>query len=336
MFDPVSISVAFALSAITAFIVKRIGIFDHPNERSSHDKPTPRGGGLGIIVGFIAGIGFAAEWPPAQTAALLGIGFGGVLAALLGLLDDIYTLHEKAKFAVLAAISILLAALVGPVTDLGFELPWIIGLLCTALWVFTAANAVNFMDGSDGLMVSSLIPASLALAWLGEGVIATAGWALAAGLAGFAVWNAPLTAARGQLFSGDVGSLGAAVIFAGISLYWAATGPSGTAWLAALLILPLLGDVLLTMAARLKARRRLFTAHRSHAYQLLLQMGHSHGKVAAIWGGLSLAAGGLAMIGAAGPIWLKPTVFGLGVVITIILHGTVRRLARAAGLDPTQ
>jgi UDP-N-acetylmuramyl pentapeptide phosphotransferase/UDP-N-acetylglucosamine-1-phosphate transferase len=336
MFEPISISVAFAVSVISAFLVKRIGIFDHPNERSSHDKPTPRGGGLGIIVGFVAGIGFAAEWPPAQTAALLGIALSGVLVSVLGLLDDIYCLNEKLKFAVLAAVSVLLAAMVGPVTNLGFELPWFIGLLCTALWVFTTANTVNFMDGSDGLMVSCLIPASLALAWMGEGVIATAGLALAAGLAGFAVWNAPLTGTRGQLFSGDVGSLGASVIFAGIAVYWAATGPGGTAWLAALLILPLLGDVLLTMAARLKARRRLFTAHRSHAYQLLLQMGHSHGKVAAIWGALSLVAGALALIGDAGPTWLKPSVFGLGVIVTIILHRRVRRLARAAGLDPDQ
>jgi UDP-N-acetylmuramyl pentapeptide phosphotransferase/UDP-N-acetylglucosamine-1-phosphate transferase len=336
MLEPISILVAFALSAITAFMVKRIGIVDHPNDRSSHDVPTPRGGGLGIIVGFVAGIGFAAEWPPAQTAALLGIALSGVLAALLGLLDDVYTLKERPKFAILAAISVLLAAMIGPVTDLGFELPWIIGLFCTALWVFTAANTVNFMDGSDGMMVSSLIPASLALAWMGEGVIASAGFALAAGLAGFAIWNAPLTGARGQLFAGDVGSLGAAVIFAGIALYWAVIGPSGTAWLAALLILPLLGDVLLTMASRLLARQRLFSAHRSHAYQLLLRMGHSHGRVAAIWAGLSLAAGGLALIGDAGPLWLKPALFWLGVAITIILHRRVRHSARAAGLDVTQ
>ena len=277
---------AFATALLLGWVMRRAGIIDRPNQRSNHERPTPRGGGLGILAGFF--------------------------------------------------IALALAGIAGPVLHLATSLPWGIGLAGTALWVFTCSNAVNFMDGSDGLIAACLIPACLVLGTAGGGDVAMASLALAAALAGFAVWNAPLLRARGTLFAGDAGALGASVLFAGLALRWAATGPDGTVWLAALLILPLLGDVLLTMAARARAGRRLFAPHRAHAYQLLIRMGWSHRRVAVVWAGLSLACGALVLVGAAGPEGLKFAVFAIGVVGFTLVHRMVRERAGAAGEDITQ
>tara|TARA_R110002073_G_scaffold17367_10_gene65380 strand:+ start:3684 stop:4694 length:1011 start_codon:yes stop_codon:yes gene_type:complete len=327
---------AFATALLLGWAMRRAGIIDRPNQRSNHDRPTPRGGGLGILAGFFIALALMPEQPPASGAMLAGLALCGGIAGLTGLLDDLFTLSETLKFIILAALSLALAAIAGPVLHLAVNLPWIIGLAGTGLWVFTCSNAVNFMDGSDGLIAACLIPACLVLGLTGGGDIAMASFALAAALAGFAVWNAPLLRARGTLFAGDAGALGASVLFAGLALRWAAIGPDGTVWLAALLILPLLGDVLLTMAARAKAGRRLFAPHRAHAYQLLIRTGSSHRRVAAIWAGLSLACGGLVMVGAAGPAGLKFGVFLVGVIGFTLFHRIVRKRAAAAGEDITQ
>tara|TARA_R110002096_G_scaffold95765_2_gene214380 strand:- start:2926 stop:3936 length:1011 start_codon:yes stop_codon:yes gene_type:complete len=336
MFEIWPLIAAFSAALLLGWAMRRAAIIDRPNARSNHEKPTPRGGGLGILAGFFIALALLPEQPPASGAMLAGLAVCGGIAGLTGLLDDVFTLSETLKFIVLSAISLALAAIAGPVTQLGVNLPWIIGLFGSGLWVFTTANAVNFMDGSDGLIAACLVPACLVLGLAGGGDIAMASLALAAALAGFSVWNAPLMRARGTLFAGDAGALGASVLFAGLALRWAATGPDGTVWLAALLILPLLGDVLLTMAARAKAGRQLLAPHRAHAYQLLIRTGMSHRQVAAIWAGLALACGALALIGAAGPAGLKFGVFLIGVAGFTLFHRIVRRRAATAGEDITQ
>lgn len=328
---------AFVSGLVVSGLVMRAGILDHPNARSSHVQPTPRGGGLGIVVGFLLALLLLVPVAaPTDQAALAGIALCALLAAGLGFIDDLVTLGGALKFAILALISLALAGMAGPVTELGLALPWILGWLGSALFVFTLANAVNFMDGSDGLMASSLIPASLALAVLADGPISIAALALAAATAGFAVWNAPILAARGKLFSGDVGSLGASVILAGLSLAWASTGPAGSVWLVPLLVLPLLGDVLLTMAARVRAGRSPFAAHRAHAYQLLISIGLSHRRVALIWGVMGMGCGVLALVGTALPPSGKAACLVAAVLIFTLAHRHWRKLAASKGLDTYQ
>jgi UDP-N-acetylmuramyl pentapeptide phosphotransferase/UDP-N-acetylglucosamine-1-phosphate transferase len=333
-----------ALAAMTAFVVAlamaglvmRAGILDRPNARSSHARPTPRGGGLGTVAGLFAGLVLLPPAAPADAAALAGIAACAGAAAMLGLLDDLLTLSERLKFLALLLISLAVALTAGPVTELWLPLHWSLAVLGSVLWIFTIVNAVNFMDGSDGLLAATLIPASLALAVVGGAGVAPAGLVLAAALAGFAVWNLPFPGARGRLFCGDAGSLGIAVVWAGLALHWAATGETGTVFLAPLLVMPLLGDVLLTMAVRVAAGHSAFVAHRAHAYQLMIRMGASHGAVALVWGGMSLACGALALVGAAGPAALKLAMLVLGAAGFTLFHAAVRRRAAAAGLDTLQ
>ncbi|MHA6289009.1 MraY family glycosyltransferase [Maricaulis sp. CAU 1757] len=324
---------ALLIAALIARMSLQAGVIDMPNGRSSHAAPTPRGGGLGILAGFFAGLAILPLAAPATMAALAGVVVCSALAAGLGLVDDLVTLGERVKLVALLVLGLALAAMAGPVTDLGFALPWSLGLVGSALWVFTFANTVNFMDGSDGLMAAGLVPAALAMAGLGEGATAWACVVLAAALAGFAVFNAPVWRPRGMVFSGDVGSLGAAVAFAGLSLIWVRQSPSGSVYLVALLVLPMLEDALLTLLARLRAGENVLSAHRSHAYQLLLRLGWSHRRVAALWLGMSVVCALLAWAGHLGPIEVKLAMLGLGVVAFALFHNTVRQRARAAGIE---
>jgi UDP-N-acetylmuramyl pentapeptide phosphotransferase/UDP-N-acetylglucosamine-1-phosphate transferase len=334
--------IAFLVAAALAGAVRQAGLIDDPNTRSSHAKPTPRGAGLAVLGGFAAALVFLGTDAPALGGAFAAILIAGALATGLGLLDDLVTPGERLKFVLLCAISLYLAAGAGPVDDLSLssawalELPWLLALFGSALWVFTLANAVNFMDGSDGLIAAALIPAALALSVLSDGQLAVAALILAGAMAGFAVWNAPFGNARARVFAGDAGSLGAAVLFAGLALYWATTGRPGAVWLAPLLVMPILADVLLTMASRAKAKRPLFTAHRAHAYQLLLRMGMTHGRVALIWGIGGLLCGALAIAASHGPVWAQPAAFLAGVALVAVPHQMIRRRARARGLDVTQ
>ena len=326
----------FLLTLGGTIALRAAGIIDLPNHRSSHVNPTPRGGGVAVIAAFLLGIALFVPDAPADRFTLIAIAVCGLGAGVLGLLDDLFTLSEGLKLVLLTALCLGLAATAGPVTDLGFTLPWVSGLVGSTLFLFTSVNAVNFMDGSDGLMAGSLAVASVGLGLLFGGEMSWVAFAFAVAWAGFAVFNGPVLGARGSLFAGDAGALGGSIIFAGLALYWAAGSEPASAWLAALLLLPFLGDVLLTMASRAKAGRHLFTPHRAHAYQLLIRMGWSHRRVAVVWALLSAIVAGLAVLGDGFGATGKIGMFWLGVAGFTVFHQAVRRKARAAGLDTTQ
>lgn len=337
LFNPwLPMGFAFVLSALFSLVVREAGILDHPNARSSHSDPTPRGGGVGVLAGFAAAVAVQPLDAPHLASMLIAVLVLATLAGLVGLLDDLFTLSEKFKFAALSSISLAVAFTAGPVTNLGWELPWVLGLLGSALFVFTTVNAVNFMDGSDGLMVAGLVPATLALAAMGEGDFAAICILFALAQLGFALWNAPIFGARGSLFSGDAGSLGISVLLCGLALYWASTTSDGAVWLVPLILLPILGDVLLTMGARAKAGRRLFTPHRAHAYQLLIRLGWSHGRVALIWVMLGAIAALLAWLVHEQSALVKFLAFAASTAGFTVFHQAVRRHVRARGMDTTQ
>ncbi|WP_300528422.1 hypothetical protein [Maricaulis sp.] len=326
--------VAFLAALLGAVLVRFAGIVDAPNGRSSHVTPTPRGGGLAVLAGVFAGVIWLGPLAPNEAVVLIAILAAGAVAGVIGLLDDLFTLNEGFKFIAFIALSLGLAAAIGPVTELGIALPLLVGLAGSALWLFTLTNAVNFMDGSDGLMALSLIPAALALWVMGEGALGALSVLLASALGGFAVLNMPLLGGRAGLFAGDIGSLGIAMILGGLALGFAVTGPAGSVWLAPLLVMPILGDVLLTMASRARAKCNLLHAHRAHAYQLLLRLRWSHRDVALVWALMAGLAAGLAWLGhVSGAEGVKFLMLLIGIGAFTMFHRWVRRQARDRGLD---
>ncbi|GJL97551.1 MAG: glycosyl transferase [Hyphobacterium sp.] len=323
------IPASFMVSVLLCLLVKQAGVLDHPNHRSSHSVPIPRGGGLGIL----AAIGVGLLWSTtlgldARPLALTAVGFG-----LLGLTDDLMALGTKLKFAVVIALASAITWWVGPVAVMGFapgiatSLPYLAGFAGSILWIFVAANATNFMDGSDGLIIAIFLPVALGLSVMGSGAVALTGIALATGLAGFALFNLP----RARLFLGDVGSLAIGAIVAVAALQMIQT-PTDV-WLFPLLMMPVLADVLLTLVGKIRNRIGFLAPHRTHAYQLLVRMGWPHWRVALVYFLVSTLCVSLAHagrdVGGFAP-------FGLFVAVVVslsALHGAVRRAAIRAGLD---
>jgi UDP-N-acetylmuramyl pentapeptide phosphotransferase/UDP-N-acetylglucosamine-1-phosphate transferase len=290
--------VAFFVSLSVTGFASLGGLGDIPDHRSSHARVTPTGGGLGIIAGIGAGVllaGFLyqdrifAQFGSAERlASLISLTFA---IAFLGLLDDRYVLSSKLKFGIIFLLSVCGALVVGPVTRLPMggghiDLLWVAGLAGTVLWLFTVANAVNFMDGINGLFGLSLAIASTALCVLavkvGAPVTALIAMALAASLLGFLPYNLRNKAA---VFSGDCGSLGAAFLYAGAVLLLVREQPQARLLYAGpLLILPLLTDVLLTLVRKPKKGLALLAPHNTHIYQRWARRLGNHVTVSLIYG----------------------------------------------------
>jgi UDP-N-acetylmuramyl pentapeptide phosphotransferase/UDP-N-acetylglucosamine-1-phosphate transferase len=281
-------------SALISWLLSRSQVLAEPNARSAHKIPIATAGGLGPAVGSVLGIGLLA-WMGFESLGIDGgsvltlLGLGS-LAAMLGFADDVFELSAKWKFAAIGLLSLAMAILLGPVLILPFDggglnLPWIIGVFGTALWVFTLVNSVNFIDGADGVIPASALIASIGLAVLSALFeVWTAFWLaslLITALAGFIPLNMP----RAQLFLGDTGSLFIGCWFAGTALILIAQGPEPVLWLMPLIAMPWLSDVLLTMAWRLQHKKNLLQPHNDHLYQMALGEGVPHIYVAA---GMSL------------------------------------------------
>ncbi|WP_439634334.1 hypothetical protein [Glycocaulis sp.] len=331
--------IAFLISCGVSALLWKAGVLDMPDHRSLHETPTPRGGGIGIL----AAAGAAFLWlafvpvPGGSALAILAL---TVLMGALGTADDLFGLSSRTKFALMAASVLILAWFIGvpgylAVTEtLYLALPVWGAVAGAGLFIFVTVNAVNFMDGSDGMLVAGLLPGGvgLVLAGLATGHLdaSFAGAALAGGLAGFLILNRP----PAKVFAGDGGSLSAGALYAGGALAMAGSGFSGALWLAPLFILPFLADVLLTMARRAAGGRLDMQAHREHLYQRLVAAGWSHGHVAIIYAGVSalcVLAGLLALQGPQGAPFIVFGVTTAGLSALYLVGGRyAERLAGSA------
>ena len=292
--------IAAIISAIITRVMIGVAISDVPDHRSSHSEVTPTSGGLGILAAvIISGIAFYAGGRHHGYDFSYWIIMGLITAiGLLGFIDDKKTVPTKLKFALIIAIAAISVWIIGPVRALplgvsSVQLPHWAGFLGSVLWVFVSANAINFMDGSNGLMGSVLLIASMALLCLfglsGDLVGMWLPLGMAAGILGFLPFN---LRKKARIFAGDVGSLTLGFGFSIACLMLIRSADTANMLYAApLLILPFLTDVLLTMARRLKHGDNLLTPHRSHIYQRLIQSGQSHVAVALIYGLMTMIMG---------------------------------------------
>jgi UDP-GlcNAc:undecaprenyl-phosphate GlcNAc-1-phosphate transferase len=216
---------AFALALLSAAAVRAMiawPILDHPNSRSAHARPTPRGGGVGVVLAFVAGmlaLYQGAEFARIADRQFLGVIGAAVAIAAVALLDDARDLSARLRFfaqfaAALVALGsgLVLTRLALPwsgVVDLGWA-----GPALTLFWILGCTNAVNFMDGLDGLVGGTVLVACAALAAVAASqeawFIYAAALFLLAGFAGFLPFN--LHPAR--IFMGDVGSQFAGFVLA--------------------------------------------------------------------------------------------------------------------------
>ena len=267
------------LSMLLTWVVVRYALhknmLDIPNQRSSHDEPTPRGGGLAIVLTFLGAIlilFLLNGIPKPLFWALFG---GGVLVSGVGFLDDHRDVPARWRFSVhiiaaVWAVFWLRESPLGVVDWIGDML-----LVASITWLL---NLFNFMDGIDGLTVGEAIFVSFAVGLLllesGFGGASFRLFLLATACGGFACWNWP----PAKIFMGDVGSGFLGYILGVFILESAGFGQQYLyVWL--ILLGVFLVDATFTLVRRILTNQNWVQAHRSHAYQHAATFLKSHKKV---------------------------------------------------------
>jgi UDP-GlcNAc:undecaprenyl-phosphate GlcNAc-1-phosphate transferase len=332
----------FGAAVLATRIVLRFGVLDEPNHRSSHERPTPSGGGIAIVASFAAG--FAAVLAVSDEARLsafhlVGFGAAAVAIAAVGYVDDLKLLKTfKVKLAAQVGAALLLTLFGIVVTRISVpgigavDLGWA-GYPLTILWVVTLTNVFNFMDGLDGLAGgTAVIVASFlcAVTFLeGSFFVYILCYVIAASAAGFLIFNFP----PARLFMGDVGSQFLGFAFAALAVVAAEVDASRMSLLVVpLLFFHFLFDVFFTLVRRALRGENITQAHRSHLYQLLNRSGTSHRAVTLLHYGVTAAQGGGALyLLQAGPD-RRIAVFLPFLVWEIGYAAVVMRRARKAGL----
>lgn len=298
MFEIAGLSLlAFTLSYLGVIGLRRWAesrqILDIPGERSSHTQPTPRGGGLAIVVVTLAGWLLYAWLGPAMFCLpLLASIAGAVLVAAVSWLDDLHTLPNRVRFAAhgVGAILVILGFGYWQTFSIPFFGPlylgWL-GIVITFLWIVGLTNAYNFMDGIDGIAGGQAVVAGLGWAVLGrlseEPLISVLGLLLAASSLGFLRHNWP----PARIFMGDVGSAFLGYTLAVLPMI-AAERDSHLMLAGLLFVWPFVFDTAFTFLRRLFKGENVFAAHRSHLYQRLVIVGYSHRFVTLLYMGLAL------------------------------------------------
>jgi UDP-N-acetylmuramyl pentapeptide phosphotransferase/UDP-N-acetylglucosamine-1-phosphate transferase len=270
---------------------------DIPNQRSSHSSPVPRGGGLVILAGFLVGLGVWLAMGGSLSPRALGWLAGALIVASVSFVDDLHPLPAGPRLLTHALGAVLLT-LAGVQER---EMSLLLALPLAFVWIAVVTNVYNFMDGIDGLAASQAILAGAALALAGSVVknplLSVGGGLLAAGSAGFLVYNVP----PARLFMGDVGSTFLGFSFAGLSLLGniGVGGGRLPVEFGLVILAPFLFDGLVTLARRIVRGERWYAAHRTHYYQRLIQRGWSHGQVTSLYAGLAVVAAGVGLLGLA-------------------------------------
>ena len=304
----VALIAAALASAVGTDLMRRYAlrneVLDHPNQRSSHTQPTPRGGGVAIVAVVLAAVVALSAANLIERNVALALGVGGAAIALVGWIDDHRALAAVTRAAVHFAASGWAVYWLGglPELDLG---AWAFplgaaGHLLALLGVVWLVNLFNFMDGIDGIaggeaLAVGGIGAALLLA-TGHAGLALLSATIAAAAVGFLRWNWP----PARIFMGDAGSGFLGFAFAILALASDhGGGPPLLVWL--ILLGVFVVDATLTLVRRVRHGARWYAAHRTHAYQRLVQSGRSHGAVSSAVMGVNLVLGALAALGTMWP-----------------------------------
>lgn len=288
------------LSAAVVRAMIALRVMDTPEARKVHDRPTPKGGGAGIVVAFLIGLlllyGFA-QFARLANQYFLGVIAASVAIAVVAFLDDLFDWPFVVKLGIQGV-----AALVAVSTGIylhDYRVPYVgsvyvswIGPPVTLAWLLFTTNAVNFIDGLNGLASGVILIASLFLAYFsasyGGWFCYAASGMLAAGLLGFLPFNFP----RARIFMGDVGSQFCGFMIAVLGVVASRfDGAELSFLLVPMLLSGVLFDVGFTLVRRALAGERLTQPHRGHLYQVAQRAGVPAVKVTLIHWGFAVFGG---------------------------------------------
>ena len=331
------------LSAAVVRVMIAVRVLDRPDPRKAHTLATPKGGGVGVVTAFLVGIVVLYRYAAFARLAdpyFIGVIDASAAIALVAFLDDLYDWKWTVKLTaqVLAAVVAVASGLyvanyhvpyIGPLT-IGWVAP-----LATILWLLFATNAMNFIDGLNGLAGGVALIAAAFLA----GIAADhGGWfayfaalLLIAGLAGFLPFNFP----RARIFMGDVGSQFCGFVLAVLAVVASRFDNVELSFLIVPMLLSgVLFDVAFTLVRRLTASERLASPHRGHLYQIAQRSGVPASTITIVHWGFAVFGGACAVLFVAAPSEAKPFIPLLTLVPQLVWLACVVRLARTAGLGP--
>lgn len=292
---------AFLAAAVLALLLtppvralaSRLDLVDVPDARRVNTRPVPRGGGVAVVIAFVLVGAIALAWTGATRTlafpfsldgpAIIALLAGGIAAAMIGAIDDYLQLRARWQLLgqlVLAVWAVGLGAtvdvLTNPLSDRTIVLPDLVSAGFTVFWIVGMMNAINFIDGLDGLSSGIGLIAAVTLGLVSlttavsQPVIAVLCFALAGALLGFLRWNFHPAA----IFAGTSGTMFLGYTLALLSIVGTAKVP------VALLVLgvPII-DTFWIIVRRLAAGRMPFSPDRGHIHHRLLDLGLSHRQV---------------------------------------------------------
>jgi UDP-GlcNAc:undecaprenyl-phosphate GlcNAc-1-phosphate transferase len=293
----VAAAIAWLLVPVTERLAWRIGAVDYPNERSLHDRPTPKLSGAAILVGVLVS---GALFLPGdgESRAILG---GAAVIALVGVVDDVFDLSAPVKLVGQVGAA-LIPVLGGVRVDAftlpfigGFELDWLAYPL-TVIGIVAVVNVINFTDGVDGLAAGVCAIAAAALAIIALSLDRNAAGVLAALTAGGALGFLRHGFPPASSFMGDTGSnlLGYLLATAAVQGALKTNAVVALAFPLVVLAVPIL-DGGFVIAKRIKYRQPIYQADRSHLHHRMAALGFSQRRTLAYMYGWTLILAGLAL-----------------------------------------
>lgn len=270
---------AFSLTGYMRQYALKKNIIDNPNERSSHSVPTPRGGGVAVVISYLLGVVLLIYLGDISQHVGITLTLAGFVIALLGFLDDHGHINALVRLAIHFLVAIGVVVSLGGFSDVvlfngSIQLGWFANIIAV-LFLVWLLNLYNFMDGINGIASIEAITVTMSMGGiyflLTSELSSQPLFLLAACATGFLLWNFP----KARIFMGDacsgflgliLGILALIALKQDVALF--------CAWLICLGVF--IVDATFTLVRRVINRHKMYDAHRSHAYQYASRKYNSH------------------------------------------------------------
>ena len=288
---------SFAVTPLVKLLAQKVGAMDVPTDgRRMHHHPIPRMGGLAIFIAFLASVLIFAY--PEIDREIRGILLGAVIIVILGVLDDIITLHAGLKFVV-QILAAVLVVLHGCRIEhfVGLHLADWLSYPVSVVWIVAITNAVNFIDGLDGLAagVSAISAGAMLVVALLVGDFMSA--VMLAAIVGACVGFIPYNFNPAKIFMGDTGSTFLGFMLSTISIYGLFKMYAIISFAVPFLVLGLpIFDICFAVVRRVSHGQSPMHADRGHVHHRLIDMGFSQKQAVAISYMLSAILGMAAVV----------------------------------------
>jgi UDP-GlcNAc:undecaprenyl-phosphate GlcNAc-1-phosphate transferase len=320
-----ALALALVLTPVTRIVAVRFGFVDRPDSRRKvHSSPTPRMGGVAVVLAYfsaLAGVALIVD-----TAPFLDVWAfvpGALVVFLVGIIDDLFGLLPGQKLAgeVLAALMLVWAGVhITGIAGFAFS-PWI-GCLVTVIWLVGCTNAVNLIDGVDGLACGIALLAAVTVVLIGildhRPGLALSAAPLVGALLGFLLFNFN----PASVFLGDSGSLTIGFLLGSCAVIWSAKSATFLGMAAPLMILMIpFVDTSLTILRRFIRQQPIFVGDRSHIHHRLLARGLTQRHVVLILYAVSATADIVSLLLSRLPDWRGGLILvGLFVAVIFGIH----------------